>query len=347
MPVHAASLGPLEKRRSKDPFVNVACPVLRDSLREVAAELVPNGAPGSEDEALINEDLARLALRLDGAGAGTVLRVGSPNQGGLDARAEVHMLVALRRSLLEQWRRKSMAVDPDRMLELLYAIDGLVEEHSPRATGDLRARLAEPDAFRLVAEIAHDIRSPLTSILFLSEAMRNGHSGSHTDLQRSQLGLIYSAALGLTGVANDLMTAAQDQASGKFEEALKVLGRAETKLPDRPYFHRASMDVYRRWARSLFEQGKPDAAFAIFARAKSRHGTVPEVLAAEADAVNDQGLALLKQGRAEEALAVFDRGLAVQPDAKLLRTNRRKAAEQRATADPARSTDGSAGSRSI
>ncbi|NQU25994.1 MAG: hypothetical protein HQ567_32300 [Candidatus Nealsonbacteria bacterium] len=131
--------------------------------------------------------------------------------------------------------------------------------------------------------------------------------------------------------------------AGEFEEALEVLCRAETKLPDRPYFHRASMDVYRRWARSLFEQGKPDAAFALFTRAKSRHGTVPEVLAAEAGAVNDQGLALLKRGQAEEALAVFDRGLAVQPNAKLLRTNRRKAAEQRATSDPARGSARSAG----
>ncbi len=125
-------------------------------------------------------------------------------------------------------------------------------------------------------------------------------------------------------------------AAGNFDEALRVLGRAAMELPDRAYFNRARMDVYRHWARSLFEQGKPDAAFAVFARAKSHHGAVPEVLAAEADAVNDRGLALLEQGHPEEALAVFDRGLAVQPDAKLLRTNRRKAAAQRANADPAR-----------
>jgi signal transduction histidine kinase len=71
-----------------------------------------------------------------------------------------------------------------------------------------------------VAEVAHDLRSPLTSILFLSEALRNGQSGSLTELQKHQLGLIYAAALGLAGVTNDLMTMAQKQTLGHLDEAV-------------------------------------------------------------------------------------------------------------------------------
>jgi signal transduction histidine kinase len=68
-----------------------------------------------------------------------------------------------------------------------------------------------PDAFELLVEVAHDFRSPLTSILFLAEALRDGHSGPVTDVQREQLGLIYSAALGLASIASDVMDLAREQ----------------------------------------------------------------------------------------------------------------------------------------
>lgn len=74
---------------------------------------------------------------------------------------------------------------------------------------DLRKRMHAPDAFDLLVEVAHDFRSPLTSILFLAEALRDGHSGELTDLQRSQLGLIYSAAFGLASIASDVMDLAR------------------------------------------------------------------------------------------------------------------------------------------
>ena len=88
------------------------------------------------------------------------------------------------------------------------------------ASGGSEPPLAETEAFRLVAEVAHDLRSPLTSILFLSEALRMGQSGNLTELQKRQLGLIYSAALGLAGVTNDLMTMAQEERVGHLDEAV-------------------------------------------------------------------------------------------------------------------------------
>jgi signal transduction histidine kinase len=79
----------------------------------------------------------------------------------------------------------------------------------PDRTDDLRARMRGPDAFELLVEVAHDFRSPLTSILFLAEALRDEHSGPVTDAQRSQLGLIYSAAFGLATIASDVMDLAR------------------------------------------------------------------------------------------------------------------------------------------
>jgi signal transduction histidine kinase len=61
----------------------------------------------------------------------------------------------------------------------------------------------------LVVELAHDLRSPLTSILFLGETMKRGRSGPVTPLQERQLGLIYSAAFGLSSVASDVIELAR------------------------------------------------------------------------------------------------------------------------------------------
>jgi signal transduction histidine kinase len=57
----------------------------------------------------------------------------------------------------------------------------------------------------LVVEVAHDLRSPLSSIIFLVETLRSGRSGPVTQLQERQLGLIYGAAFGLSSVVTDLL----------------------------------------------------------------------------------------------------------------------------------------------
>lgn len=82
---------------------------------------------------------------------------------------------------------------------------------APRQSEDLRASMRGPGAFELLVEVAHDFRSPLTSILFLAEALRDGHSGPVTELQRSQLGLVYSAAFGLSTIASDVMDLARKE----------------------------------------------------------------------------------------------------------------------------------------
>ena len=75
---------------------------------------------------------------------------------------------------------------------------------------DLATSLTGPNGLDLVVEMAHDLRSPLTSILFLAESLRSGPSNSPiTDPQRRQLGLIYSAALCLCTAANDVLELAR------------------------------------------------------------------------------------------------------------------------------------------
>ncbi|MCI0433642.1 MAG: HAMP domain-containing histidine kinase, partial [Gemmatimonadetes bacterium] len=62
-----------------------------------------------------------------------------------------------------------------------------------------------PSGVEFVAGVAHDLRSPLTSILFLAETLLSGQSGQVNDVQKRQLGIIYGAALGLVSVASDII----------------------------------------------------------------------------------------------------------------------------------------------
>lgn len=107
---------------------------------------------------------------------------------------------------------------PETILDVLSALEQYRGLLRPGGTEELAARLAEPDAFELVVELAHDLRSPLNSILFLSEVLRSGHSGPVTEHQWKQLGLVYSATLGMVSVVSDVMDLASEQKGTADEE---------------------------------------------------------------------------------------------------------------------------------
>jgi signal transduction histidine kinase len=131
----------------------------------------------------------------------------------------IRLLRRIRRHLLEQWRRKPREVDPSRCLSQLSAIDLLTEQAElQREPAQAEPGLGEREAFRVVEQVAHDLRSPLTAILFLADTLRSGESGSITELQRHQLGLVYAAALALTRITDDLTTLALEQAPGPFAD---------------------------------------------------------------------------------------------------------------------------------
>jgi signal transduction histidine kinase len=86
------------------------------------------------------------------------------------------------------------------------------DSHAPAAepAGEKFARhLAGPSAMQLIVEVAHDMRSPLGSILFLADRLRSMQSGPLNAVQERQLGLIYSAAFGLSALAGDVIELAR------------------------------------------------------------------------------------------------------------------------------------------
>ena len=120
-----------------------------------------------------------------------------------------HLLELLRGELLAEPREGAGPADPDAVLAILRALERVRAAVDPDWSQTFSSRLAGADGLGLVVEVAHDLRSPITSILFLAETLQRGQSGAVNDVQHRQLGLIYSAALGLSSMASDVIELAR------------------------------------------------------------------------------------------------------------------------------------------
>jgi signal transduction histidine kinase len=123
------------------------------------------------------------------------------------------LLRALRLEILSACGAPSGHCTAEAALAALRGLETLEGTILPREAQEFAARLTDPDGFELLVEVAHDLRSPLTSITFMAETLRAGHSGELTDLQKSQLGLIWSAAFAMMSVFSDLMDLARERSS--------------------------------------------------------------------------------------------------------------------------------------
>ena len=115
------------------------------------------------------------------------------------------VLGMLRVRFLREITASTVAPMAAELLPILQAMERVSERLQPLWNERFSDRLSGPDGLELVVEVAHDLRSPITSILFLAETLLRGRSGPVTPLQERQLGLIYSAAFGLSSVASDVV----------------------------------------------------------------------------------------------------------------------------------------------
>jgi signal transduction histidine kinase len=112
-------------------------------------------------------------------------------------------------SVLVSLIESDATVDRAQTIRLLKGVDVVRRAIEPDWDQYFSSQLSGPDGLNLVVEVAHDIRSPLTSIRCLAETLERGNSGPVTDVQRKQLRLIYSASLGLSSMATDVIEMAR------------------------------------------------------------------------------------------------------------------------------------------
>ena len=181
-----------------DLFDDLVSPVLRAAARQAASA----GKPGEADITLELRAVARCVESNDPELLLTLKH--------FDPAICLESLDRLRGELSRFWSgEQPNAVTADIVVQMERL------DRVQKALLDARTEPGEePQPSRgmnLAVEIAHDLRSPLTSILFLSETLRRGQSGEVTDLQHRQLGLIYAAALSMVSLASNLIELAQGE----------------------------------------------------------------------------------------------------------------------------------------
>ncbi|HWJ21195.1 MAG TPA: HAMP domain-containing sensor histidine kinase [Gemmatimonadaceae bacterium] len=119
------------------------------------------------------------------------------------------LLDALRRAFLEQVLLVEEHLSAGQVVAVLRGFEAAQQVLDRDPAHRFATMLAGMDAMELVVEVAHDMRSPLGSILFLAERLRKGQSGIVNSIQERQLGLVYSAAFGLSSLASDVIELAR------------------------------------------------------------------------------------------------------------------------------------------
>ena len=127
----------------------------------------------------------------------------------LQSIAGRRLLELVRREIVREWCSWAVRPSAGDMLDALDAIESVGAAIEPDRAREFANQLSAPDGMELVVEVAHDLRSPLTSILFLAETLQRQTSGDLNELQHRQLGLIYSAALGLSEIASNVVEIAR------------------------------------------------------------------------------------------------------------------------------------------
>ncbi|UCF19084.1 MAG: HAMP domain-containing histidine kinase [Gemmatimonadota bacterium] len=169
----------------------------------VAADRVAAGWPHGSGAG--TEEVSGLLDSIYTAVAGLLSGKLSP----LDARLVSdlgHRLIELvRAELARLWTRSESLPHARQIVDLWRALEEVRTALEPDLPDDLAGRFSGRDGLNLVVEMAHDLRSPLTSILSLAELLHSGQSGQVNDLQKRQLGLVYEAALQLSALASDVL----------------------------------------------------------------------------------------------------------------------------------------------
>ena len=117
-------------------------------------------------------------------------------------------IAAFRKDLLAELEM-ARGLDAGEVVKLLIKVDEAGEGWKRTDRGKFISRLTGSDCADAVVAIAHDVRSPLCSILLLVDALRRSEKAQPNPVRDRQLGLIYGAALGLSTTVSNLIDAAR------------------------------------------------------------------------------------------------------------------------------------------
>ncbi len=190
------------KRSEREPHVELQLKA-REEIESAVAAVISSLRTSDDEE--VNGAEVNLELTRIGAAVQEAIASADSRMTGLSGSPLRRRLFSLLRSeLIRRWSEAKSSPRTERVVPTLVALERVWEVLEPEEDPDFGGPLAGPNGLDLVTEVAHDLQSPLTSILTLADALRRGQSGDVNENQRRQLGLIYSAALALSSTASDV-----------------------------------------------------------------------------------------------------------------------------------------------
>jgi hypothetical protein len=181
--------------------------LLREALRRAADRVAVS--PQAVEQGTQAEDLR---FQLDALFA-AVTQAASGEAPVLERAAPAvpvqRVLNLFRATLMQELSALRDTVAASDVVALLCAVERVQSALDRDEAHRFASRLSGAGGLELIVEVAHDLRSPLASILFLAETLRKAQSGLVNSVQERQLGLIYSAAFGLSAMASDVIELAR------------------------------------------------------------------------------------------------------------------------------------------
>ncbi len=240
-----------------EPLAGVRSPLVTAATRRVARRLHAEPAPGADAEVTASL-LAAIALSMDRQRPDFVSTLLPRPSAELGQR----LVDMLRAELLESWAEGRSNAPPPVILDALTGLEQVRHVLERNVAEELGEGLKGPGALDLFVEVVHDLRSPLTAILFLAETLQRWRSGDVNAQQQRQLGLIYSAALGLSGlVSNALELARGGDELADNEPAPLSLSELQGAVADivRPMAEEKGLHIYVTSAQPDHRLGHPPA----------------------------------------------------------------------------------------
>lgn len=169
-------------------------------LRE-AADRVAHALQGPEADLPRTGELVRQVADVAGLVHAALLQgdaVPPPSPSTLRAS----LLDLLRGEVLSGWREGGGAPP---LLDVMRTMEEVRRTLSGQADGGFGSPVLDPWSRGLLREVAHLLRSPLASMMFLTEILASGQSGELNELQRDQLRILQRATLTVGTMAGDLL----------------------------------------------------------------------------------------------------------------------------------------------
>jgi K+-sensing histidine kinase KdpD len=267
-------------KRPSDP----ATPATPDFLERATACVIRTHVTEpllTPDEGLLRGELSALAedvrMAMDGH---------APAQSEGMELNRLRLLRMLRAAVLQEWPE-----DDGPLLPTMRAFEATERALSERDGHASPTDVLSPFSRNVLREVSHLLRSPLGSIVMLTETLREERSGPLSEAQRRQLNIIYRAALGAAATAGDLLTLTSREEHFERARRFSVAETVET-IADlvRPVTEARSSELVVRKNDARHRMGPASAVgeallgLALRAALMTREGTVElEASAGEGD----------------------------------------------------------------